>query len=209
MSDQEPTWAHDPYCNTDHTAGKTPCPPPRTPSTRTRDELLRMKLEADALSNAAEAELKRRARQLWEVERSADTWRLPLGQVQTALTHDRAAIKDREAFLAWLANAVPHQVKVEVIEVRTVINERWLVEEYLPTLLPMDPEETDPGEQTLLSTADGELVPGVAWLKGGTLHQVSIVGDKTVQRSLRLGATAYIEGSGPWPLPNGSEETRG
>lgn len=168
---------------------------------RTRAELLQLKMVHGAAAAAAEAELKGRAAQLFTDEGSADTWRLPGGQVIVQLTNDRAEIVDREAFLAWLAAAYPHQVRTEVITVRTVINEKWLAEELLPTLTPLDPGELEAGEQTQLMDAEGTLVPGATWRKGGGLHAVSIRPDSTVARRLKAAAAAYIDGTGPLPLP--------
>jgi hypothetical protein len=169
------------------------------PKPRTRADLLMLRMVHGAASAAAEAELKSRAAKLFEEEGSADTWRLPGGQVITQETKDRAAIVDREAFLRWLANAYPHQVEVESVVVRTVINERWLTEELLPSLKPMDPDELAPGEQTQLMDAEGTLIPGVTWSKGGGLYGVSIRPDSAVTRRLKAAAAAYIDGTGPLP----------
>lgn len=170
---------------------------------RTRAELLQLMLVHKAAAAAAEAELKGRAEALFATEGSADTWRLPGGQVITGQTRDRATIVDREAFLVWLAKAYPHQVTTRTVTITEPINERWIAEELLPALTPLDPDELAPGEQTQLMHEDGALVPGVTWAKGGGLSGVSIRPDSAVTRRLRAAAQAYIEGTGPLPLPGG------
>lgn len=175
---------------------------------RTRAELLQLQMVHGAAAAAAEAELKDRARQLFAEEGSADTWRLPGGQVIVQLTNDRAEIADRDAFLAWLAAAYPHQVTTRTIVVTEVINEKWLTEELLASLTPLDPDEADPGEATMLMDAEGTIVPGVTWRKGGGLYGVSVRPDATVKRRLKEAAAAYIDGTGTLPgIETG--ETRG
>lgn len=168
---------------------------------RSRSELLQIALAHKAAYLAAENELKERAAELFETEGSADTWRLPGGMVITSVTQPRAVITDREAFLDWLERNYQHQVKSEVVTVRTVVNQNWLDEQLLGRLVPAA-EDEDGG--LAVDMEGGAVVPGVRWRKGGTLSGVSIRPDPDLQRRLRAAVAPYIDGAGPMPgLPAG------
>ena len=175
----------------------------------TRLELLQMHLTAKAIAGAAEAELKRRATDLFATERSADTWRLAgAGQVITAQEHDRVEVVDLEALGRWLLSHFPHQVR----EVRRleIINTAWLSDVFLAELMPLDGEKAEAGDEAPVMTAEGTIVPGVVWRKGGGLHGVSIRPDSGVMRAVRRAAEAYIAGTGALPgLPNPRREIDG
>lgn len=171
---------------------------------RTRAELLQLMMAHKAAAAEAEAELKKRARDLFETEESADTWRLPLGQVITALTHDRVEITDMDALVEWLNTFYSHQVRE--VHRKEVINPAWLTEQLFPSFRPMDPEENDP-RTLLMDPRTNEPVPGVCWIKGGGLHQISVKPDADAVRLLRAAAKQYIEGTGTMPGLTTGEST--
>lgn len=161
---------------------------------RTRAQLLQLMLAHEAAAAACKAALRDEAAELFTKHGSADTWRLPGGQVITSQTHDRASIVDEPAFLAYLAKVQPHQVTTRTVT--EPVNRKWVLEEFLPALQPLDPDELEAGEQTQLMDAEGTLVPGVTWAKGGGLSSVTVRPDSAVTRRLRAAAEAYAAGRG-------------
>ncbi len=169
---------------------------------RSRAELLRLHLLHRAAAAAFEAELKNRAAEIFDAERSADTWRLDLGLVTTNVNQPRAVVTDMEALLDYLEQ---HTAAVHRREVREVPEE--FLKGFLGSLSPhveWDDEEEQarygkPGETFMVKIQD-DVVPGVRYTTGGTLASVSIRLDSEAKRMANLSVEAYVAGEADQPF---------
>lgn len=159
---------------------------------------MQLLLAHKAAAAAIEAEIKARVTRNYAEEGSADTWRLPGGLVTANLSTGGAEIVDRPAFLSWLALRHPTEVERKLIRVTEVRNDRWL-KQLLGRLVPMDPEELEPGEGTPCVEDSGEIIPGVVWRAGDRLVSVSIRPDADITRRLAAVATDYADGKRDMP----------
>lgn len=176
-----------------------------TPTRRTRKERYALLLAHRAAAQALEASLKTEMADTFEREGARETWDLPgLGQVVGSVSHDSVSIHDPAALIDWLNTNHSHQVRE--VHTKEVINPGWLKDVFLAGLTPMDPddEEPGPGATTLLMDADGTVVPGVRWIRGGGYAGAAVKPDSSTTRRLREAADRYAIGAGDMPgLPSG------
>lgn len=159
-----------------------------------REELFERWMAHSAAAAALEKRIKAKVRAAYDEEGSADTWRLAAGSVSASLDHDRVEVVDEEAWLDWVRQHHPDEI-VMVPTVRPASREALL-----GGLLPVDPDELEPGEATSCMDSDGTVVPGVALRRGGTFRSVSLRPDSDTKRRLAAAAEAYASGAGPMPL---------
>lgn len=160
-----------------------------------RSELLRLMVQHQAMANACEQALKDEARLNFAQHGAADTWRMPgTGTLSVSLSHDKATVVDNKVFLDWLARAYP--TEVEVVTQPQVRNPGWLTK-LLTELQAVDPEELKPGEATSCMDAEGSIIPGLEWRKGGSLVSVSITPDGALKRAAAKQAKEYVTPDAP------------
>lgn len=170
----------------------------------TRDELVRLHAIHSAAAAALEAKLKTQATDEHEQHRVAVSWRLPGGVVTANQAHDAAYVADEEAFFDFLEE---HTAAVQRVEVRKVPGEfvkRYLLEEVYPiveepeALLgyrePYRSELTAGARFPVASKSNGEPVPGVTYVHGGSLVSVSLRLDSTLKEVARRAAARYADG---------------
>jgi hypothetical protein len=172
---------------------------------RSRAERLALVALHRAAAEALEARLKREALDLFEQEQSADTWKLPDGQVITATTNNRQDVVDREALLDHLE---AHTAAVTRREVREVPD--GFLKSYLASLSPVveredgtvrlasTKERKEPGATFPACDPNGVIVPGVRWTAGGLLYSVSIKLDPARREYLASHAMDYASGESTW-----------
>lgn len=178
-----------------------------TPRRRTRKQRYALMLAHRAVAQALESSLKTEMADTFEREGARETWDLPgLGQVVGSVSHDSVSIHDMDALVDWLNTYHGHQVRE--VHTKEVINPGWLKDVFLAGLTPMDADDPDfepaPGDSTLLMDAEGTIVPGVRWVKGGGYAGASVKPDSSTARRLKEAAVKYAIGAGEMPgLPSG------
>lgn len=161
-------------------------------------ELLRRYAAHKAAAAACEAALKADALHEFVTHGTAVRWpALGIGTLAVSLSHDTVTITDEDKFFDWLEARYPTEVVVETVTVRRVISPAWQAA-MLAGLLPVDPDEIGPGGSTQCMAAEGELVPGVVWQKGGKYLHAAITPDSGLKRTYALAAAAYVQGA---PMP--------
>jgi hypothetical protein len=168
---------------------------------RSRSERLALVLLHRAAAEALEARLKREAIDLFEQEQSADTWKLPDGQVITATTHDRQSVSDRDALLDYLER---HTGAVQTVTTREVSDA--FLKPFLAGLIPYvvregkearratAQERRQPGATFPVMDTEGREVPGVQWTAGGLLYGVSLKPDPKRTERLAFVVGDYADG---------------
>jgi hypothetical protein len=158
-----------------------------------------------AAAKALEDNLKEEMTETFTREGARETWDLPgLGQVVGSVTHDSVAVHDMDALVDWLNTYMPHQVRE--VHRKEVINPNWLKDVFLAGLTPLDDDETEPGPgaSTLLMNAEGTIVPGVRWVRGGGFAGAAVKPNSSTARRLLDAAKQYAIGAGEMPgLPSG------
>ncbi len=165
-----------------------------------RVELLRAYAAHTAAAAACERALKDPAEAAGVAEGIADGWKKDgVGKVEVSFTRDTAAVVDEERFLDWLEQRYPSEIRTELVPVRSVRNPAWQ-KHLLSSLIPVDPDEMRAGESTLLMDAENEVVPGVAWRRGGLFRCASITIEPQLKTEYAAAARDYVEHGTPLPV---------
>ena len=169
---------------------------------RTRAERYRLMLAHKAAASALEASLKDAAAEEFNAEGVRVSWEMPGGGLVYASLHkDAATVTDAAALLAWVKANRPDQIQV-IESVRPAYLEA-LLQQVVPVEMGEEepqPEDAKPGASfAVVLDGDGNVIPGVRWVKGGGLSSVSIRNDPSAVRRMNLAAAAYADGTGAMP----------
>jgi hypothetical protein len=163
-----------------------------------RAELMRRMLAHKAAAAACETALKTAALQEATDQGTVVTWRVrDVGILTVGVANDCSRVIDADKWLDWLAARYPTEVITEEVTVRRVISPAWEAT-VLAALIPLDPDELEPGGQAQVMDREGTLVPGVVWTRGGALTGAAITGDSALKRVFAAAAAAYVQGA---PMP--------
>lgn len=116
---------------------------------------------AEAAARAAEqrALLFAQARQEFEQERIAPTWRIPgLGTVPLSMTADRVDVADEAVYTAWVAERHPEQIE-------TITRVRPAFDGVL---------RKGAAKRGAACTVEGEVIPGLRFVPGGEPKNIAI-----------------------------------
>lgn len=162
-----------------------------------------------ALENAIRAD----ARHEYEANGSRAVWDIPgVAQVVSSVTHDHVEVVDQQAWLKWVQERYPHNVRM----VPELINPDW-GKQLLATLAEPVYAAIDDGDDYLeafqaardagqVLAADGAVVPGLVFVKGGAFKTASVTVDRGYQR--RLAKTAQMYAAGERGMTFGVEEAQ-
>lgn len=146
-------------------------------------------VEAKAQAETCRAALDEQAREEYERQGSAPTWRFPgVGTVPLSLTTDQVVVDNPVTYLAWMRDRGPHQIET-VEQVRPAFDKQFRESVAKYGDPPRDP-------------ATGELVPGLRFVPGGRPKGVSVrPADGAKQRMTAMAREAL----GLPPLPDVQE----
>ena len=155
--------------------------------TMNRAELVRRLLAHRAAADALEDALKADAREEYEGNGTAASWRMDFATVSASISHDTVEVADVATFHAWLAGRSPSEI--ETVTVLRVRNPEWRSQLLKGYAAMHDPEQGD-----VVHDVHGEVVPGLRFVRGGRFVTASVVPARGVKGLLGQAARAYAQG---------------
>lgn len=155
--------------------------------------------DAVAVQAAARAAEQRRllfeqARQEFEQERIAPTWRIPgLGTVPLSMTADRVDVVNEPVYVAWVAERHPEQIE-------TTVRVRPAFDNML---------RKGAAKRGAACTAEGDVIPGLLFVPGGQPKTIAIRASEAAKGDATELAVVVLDGllearPAPAALPDGT-----
>lgn len=135
-----------------------------------RDDRAALLLMHEAAASALRASLASDAAHEHREHGHAASWRMPAATVSANISHDRVQMDDEQAFLRYLKDRHPDEVQSKLVARAS----RWvgLMRGALLPFAERDPETHKPTGRIV--DADGVVVPGVSYQRGGAYLSASV-----------------------------------
>lgn len=149
----------------------------------TEARLMEIAVAAEAVMNAAKAELKARG-QADYAQGVVSSWKTTDDSVSATVTrtHDRLTVTDAAAFYGFMAELFPHNFREVTTVTVEAINPQW-VDKQLDKML----DDLQRGE-----TSVDDLPPGVTFTKGGQFGSVTVTPKRGLKDSIQKLARQYF-----------------
>jgi hypothetical protein len=119
------------------------------------------------------------AREEFEQERIAPTWRIPgLGTVPLALSADRVDVADEAVYTAWVAERHPEQIE-------TIVRVRPAFDNVL---------RKGAAKRGAACTAEGDVIPGLLFVPGGLPKSIAIRASEAAKGDAAELAVVVLDG---------------
>lgn len=161
-----------------------------------RAQRIRLMVAHAAAAKALRVALETESKFEVEVNETRSTWNIPGIAAYASVEHDSAIVSDPEAFMDYLEQN--HPTEVVRREIREIRVPSWLaarMEEWAALGPVLPPEDALPDEPPGVRTADGTVIPGLKFRRGGAFRSLSVKPGNTAARQLAATARRYALGT--------------